>query len=368
MTAAQLADLLKVGPHGYIHGWIFVGIPGGGGQIEHPELGRGRVTGVGGRKVRVRFDSGAEHSFEHRPGAGRGGNGAGHFVPRGLATDNPAPSVKPGRGSQQGDLLSAEAAAPAGQTGGRDWTAMRRQDFDESEPLSLFDVPGSRQSRRESQAQHAAAGVDLLGVMASDAAAKPPRRLGEDTRPAAERVADFHARGGAAMGRQGADPGKSAVNFIESRGATGGVRGRRQAVAGLSDAEARAADSYLTHVADTLGRHGEVSDTHQMIRDRLAGKPSARQSRAPKPDQSETIARMAAQAKDGGAVTSTLRALKPSLRDQFVAALTPRQLAAANLEFQRQARSGGRVPASSLRLIQAAMDRQGLDEELGRRR
>lgn len=179
ITAGQLAELVKVGPHGYIHGWIFVGIPGVGGEVQHPHLGHGHVIGVGNGKVRVRFDSGAEHSFEHHAGTGRagGGSGGGHFEPRGSGSGSSRPAAKPSRRGEQGDLLSAEAPTPrAGQTGGRDWTAMRRQDFDEGEPLSLFDVPGTRQSRRESQAQHAANGPDLLDLAAEEPKPAQPSR------------------------------------------------------------------------------------------------------------------------------------------------------------------------------------------------
>lgn len=68
-----------VGPKGYIHGWIFVGIPVAGQQVNHPHLGSGVVTGTRGGRVSVRFDrSGAEHSFEHRPASQPGKLAARH--------------------------------------------------------------------------------------------------------------------------------------------------------------------------------------------------------------------------------------------------------------------------------------------------
>jgi hypothetical protein len=76
--ASALPAEYRVGPHGYIHGWIFVGVPGAGAKVFHPSHGHGTVTGTAGGRATVKFDSGAEHSFEHRPAAG-----AGHLEPRG---------------------------------------------------------------------------------------------------------------------------------------------------------------------------------------------------------------------------------------------------------------------------------------------
>jgi 8-oxo-dGTP pyrophosphatase MutT (NUDIX family) len=54
---------VKVGPHGYEHNWVFVGIPGVGDEVHHPVHGKGTVSEVTGGHVAVRFHSGAEHSF-----------------------------------------------------------------------------------------------------------------------------------------------------------------------------------------------------------------------------------------------------------------------------------------------------------------
>lgn len=71
-----VADLEKAGPKGYIHGWIKVGAGGVGDRVHHPELGHGSVTRSGKKTSAVRFDSGAEHAFEHAA------TGKGHFVER----------------------------------------------------------------------------------------------------------------------------------------------------------------------------------------------------------------------------------------------------------------------------------------------
>src|SRR5262245_1197720 len=72
------AALEKVGPKGYIHGWIKV-LPGEVGDIvHHPELGRGTVTRRGKRTVGVQFDSGKYHAFDH---GAKDRTGA-HFVER----------------------------------------------------------------------------------------------------------------------------------------------------------------------------------------------------------------------------------------------------------------------------------------------
>lgn len=61
-----------VGPKGFIHGWIFVGVPAYGDKVYHPHHGHGTVTDSGDHHVSVRFDSGASHSFPVRPDSGPG--------------------------------------------------------------------------------------------------------------------------------------------------------------------------------------------------------------------------------------------------------------------------------------------------------
>ena len=74
MAVLPLADYpapeQRVGPHGYIHGWIFVGIPGAGDVVTHPHFGAGRITTVGGGRVGIKFAGGTSHSFEHEPAPG----------------------------------------------------------------------------------------------------------------------------------------------------------------------------------------------------------------------------------------------------------------------------------------------------------
>lgn len=77
--------LNKVGPKGYIHGWIFVGVPGVGDIVNHPQHGRGTVTSTSGGHVSVAFDSGAHHSFEAHTSEEHPATG--HFQPRGHPAD-----------------------------------------------------------------------------------------------------------------------------------------------------------------------------------------------------------------------------------------------------------------------------------------
>lgn len=69
------ADLItRVGPKGYIHNWIFVGIPHAGDQVFHPVHGHGTVHAAVPGRVDVHFHgSGATHSFpvQHDPGPNR---------------------------------------------------------------------------------------------------------------------------------------------------------------------------------------------------------------------------------------------------------------------------------------------------------
>jgi HK97 family phage prohead protease len=64
-----MAEIQRVGPKGYIHGWIHVGAPAAGAKVFHPVHGHGTVTGVTGGHATVAFASGT-HSFERHPGAG----------------------------------------------------------------------------------------------------------------------------------------------------------------------------------------------------------------------------------------------------------------------------------------------------------
>lgn len=78
VKTATAAGLVKVGPHGYIHGWIFVGIPAAGDHVFHPHHGHGQVTESepagehGHPHVSVAFDDGHAASFPVRPGQGPG--------------------------------------------------------------------------------------------------------------------------------------------------------------------------------------------------------------------------------------------------------------------------------------------------------
>lgn len=71
---------VKVGPHGYEHNWVFVGVPGVGHSVRHPVHGKGIVTAADGKHVTVNFHSGTAKTFEHtapKPGKPSG------FVTRG---------------------------------------------------------------------------------------------------------------------------------------------------------------------------------------------------------------------------------------------------------------------------------------------
>ena len=59
-----MRDAVRVGPHGYEHGWIFVGVPAAGASVYHPQFGRGTVSGHAAGSVSVSF-GGRSHSFEH---------------------------------------------------------------------------------------------------------------------------------------------------------------------------------------------------------------------------------------------------------------------------------------------------------------
>jgi hypothetical protein len=72
------AELMKVGPKGYEHGWHFVGVPVVGALVQHPTHGHGRVIRAGKKTSAVKFTSGHEAAFEH----GAAGPSDMHFVSR----------------------------------------------------------------------------------------------------------------------------------------------------------------------------------------------------------------------------------------------------------------------------------------------
>lgn len=91
-TGDRPVTVTKVGPKGYIHGWIFVGVPGVGDSVHHPQHGRGTVTGAAGGHVSVAFDSGAHHQFETHVSEEH--RATGHFQARtNTAGANPADTV-----------------------------------------------------------------------------------------------------------------------------------------------------------------------------------------------------------------------------------------------------------------------------------
>lgn len=51
----------KVGPAGFVHNWIFVGVPGYGESVHHPRLGPGTVTHATDSQVHVQFQRDGSH-------------------------------------------------------------------------------------------------------------------------------------------------------------------------------------------------------------------------------------------------------------------------------------------------------------------
>ena len=108
------ADLVKVGPKGYIHGWIKVGAGRVGDIVHHPDHGRGKVVRAGKRTVTVHFDSTGDkpHAFEHRPADQHPGDD--HFVTR------PDRRRKKPAAAAQAPAGPAARSATSGLTAGED--------------------------------------------------------------------------------------------------------------------------------------------------------------------------------------------------------------------------------------------------------
>jgi hypothetical protein len=94
---ASVVDL--VGPKGYVHGWIFVGIPGAGQEVYHPQHGHGTVTASGGGRVQVSFDAGHSKTFPVRAH-----QGPGHFEQ--MTDDELAAEYNRSEGSRANAIIS----------------------------------------------------------------------------------------------------------------------------------------------------------------------------------------------------------------------------------------------------------------------
>jgi hypothetical protein len=72
---AAIADIMKVGPKGYIHGWVYVGPPVDHGdddydkEVRHPELGRGYVSSADSKSgtAKISFDFTGDHTVDFQP-------------------------------------------------------------------------------------------------------------------------------------------------------------------------------------------------------------------------------------------------------------------------------------------------------------
>lgn len=150
----RLADagLLKVGPKGYIHGWIKVGPGAVGDRVHHPEHGHGTVTRAGKRTTGVQFDSGHYAAFEH--GAGKPGE---HFVkrPGRAASAKPKPAVavrKPFVASEPRATSPAPARTPSGR--GYVKGSDRSKQIDYAKAMAGYDHTRSRAGAGDTALSH----------------------------------------------------------------------------------------------------------------------------------------------------------------------------------------------------------------------
>lgn len=90
-TAAELAGVVKVGPHGWEHGWKFVGIPVLGTEVKHPDLGTGHVTSHTDDTVTARFpDAGKTKTFSRGTASPGSAPAPGHLEPAPVNSANSA--------------------------------------------------------------------------------------------------------------------------------------------------------------------------------------------------------------------------------------------------------------------------------------
>src|SRR5215471_20663138 len=133
--ASGLRPELRVGPKGYIHGWIFVGAPGIGAKVFHPEHGHGTVTGHSGGHVTVAFGGGT-HTFSHA---------AKSPIEPGAAPHAPALERRPASlGGEAGVMTAAEAK----KWGNANWPGERGLPRDQYLALRSYSGPAAYQVNR----------------------------------------------------------------------------------------------------------------------------------------------------------------------------------------------------------------------------
>lgn len=146
--------IVKVGPKGYIHGWIYVGPPGVGASVRHPKYGKGVVHRSDGGTAHVRFDSGKKKAFA----TAKETAGPEHFEKRSGAPKKTTSSAGGGQGAENeaagGPALSrtrkpATAPKPVRASAGRvdPPNGAVASDASRSAPGSSHLPPGSRPSK-----------------------------------------------------------------------------------------------------------------------------------------------------------------------------------------------------------------------------
>jgi hypothetical protein len=146
------ADLEKVGPKGYIHGWIFVGAPGVGSVVHHPTHGRGVLSHIDEHgHAHVAFDKGTAR-FEHvdRPG---------HVGEPKLARRPKAPNPA---GAPAASVPSKNAPKPAGAKPRKPGEA-RRGDLYVTEHTRRDYAAGNNPTDRKEYEVHTVTSVDRNG-------------------------------------------------------------------------------------------------------------------------------------------------------------------------------------------------------------
>jgi hypothetical protein len=116
-----LTTVLKVGPKGYIHNWIFVGPQAVGAQVFHPAHGHGTVHRIKDGKVHVRFEGNKKHSFDLPKSPPKAKpKQTDHFSkkPTGKPASAPKPAAKPAPAAKpttmDGHLVAAQTAIADG--------------------------------------------------------------------------------------------------------------------------------------------------------------------------------------------------------------------------------------------------------------
>jgi hypothetical protein len=258
MTKSVEPDIVKVGPKGYIHGWIKVGSP------EHGELDS-QLTHDASTAAKQHLDRAynASQAGDHKA-AIQHLNDAHESIVYGKSSGGKTPELI---SRIRASLDDERAKLAAGSN--FSWPSGKSAD-------DIHDITSKPSQLRSESDQNLAEYSERLGRIMHNPAASGDKMV----RAAASKklVDDEISR----RNRDGMMKITSAP-LADRMNTTASAKDRKSLVSGASDAELAKADRTFSSRASALGKAGQVSKPHQMVRDEIARragtKPASRRAR-----------------------------------------------------------------------------------------